>query len=84
MTPDARVPLWLGRTVFAFCLLAHIAIILSLRVYPFVDLPFHLAAATIYHESHNPNSFFFRVLHRSATAIRAERPSPADHWISLQ
>jgi hypothetical protein len=58
MTRDARVPLWLGRTVFALCLLAQIAIILSLRVYPFVDLPFHLAAATIYHESHDPNSFF--------------------------
>jgi len=58
MTRDARAPRWLGRTVFALCLLTHIAIVLSLRVYPFVDLPFHLAAATIYHESRNPNSLF--------------------------
>ena len=58
MTRDARAPRWLGRTVFAVCLLAHVAIVLSLRVYPFVDLPFHLAAATIYHESHNPRSLF--------------------------
>src|SRR5690348_3780362 len=49
---------WSGRAVFGLCLAANLAIVLSLRVYPFVDLPFHLAAATIYRDYHNPSSLF--------------------------
>ncbi|CAN5920671.1 hypothetical protein BH24BAC1_BH24BAC1_15200 [soil metagenome] len=50
--------------VFAVCTLLHLTLALSSRLYPHIDLPFHLAAATIYKYYGSPaNDFsqFFEV-----------------------
>jgi hypothetical protein len=56
--PAKTTKLFLG--VFAVCALLHLVLALSSRLYPHIDLPFHLAAATIYKFYGSPANDFSR------------------------
>ncbi len=45
-------------TIFSILLAAHLLIMAWMRMYPFVDLSFHLAAATIYRHINDPGNLF--------------------------
>ena len=52
--PHARLR-W---TTFAALAFGHILLVSTLRLYPFTDLPFHLAAATVVKHLHDPGTAF--------------------------